>query len=150
MGRGQAYAGASHQGSDSAGRQRWLNNVARQNGFDVACSRDSRSAALPRSIRTKVQPVEDALRQVQLRPTCPRVALALLLMKMRDQVMSADTIYEASYRMHWQLPRSTVTAALRRFAQVGLLQRVETANSRKLWFSVSPEFVRRFGHVGSQ
>jgi Fe2+ or Zn2+ uptake regulation protein len=133
MKRGHADAGPKHQGF-----------------LDVACSGVSHLPALANSLKTKVRLVEDALRQVQLRPTCHRVALALLLMNMRDQELCADAIYEASYRMQWQLPRSTVIASLRRFAQAGLLQRVKTANSRKLWFSVGPEFVRRFAQVASK
>lgn len=83
--------------------------------------------------------IKTILREVKLRPSRQRLALIHLLLSMPNELVSIDAVYQESLRRRRPIPRSTITAVLRRFSESGLMKRVSKDSSRKAWFSIASQ-----------
>jgi Fe2+ or Zn2+ uptake regulation protein len=78
----------------------------------------------------------EMLRNVGMRATRQRIALASLLDKNENPYVTAKILYEKAHNARCPVSRSTVCNALRQFERAGLLKRITVHWSKKAWFGV--------------
>jgi Fur family iron response transcriptional regulator len=76
------------------------------------------------------------LRNVGMRPTRQRIALATLLDKSENLHVTAKILYDKALEARCPVSRAAVCNALRQFEQAGLLRRITVHGSKKAWFGV--------------
>jgi Fur family iron response transcriptional regulator len=80
--------------------------------------------------------IQEMLRNVGLRATRQRIALASLLNKSEKSYVTAKILYDKALEARSSVSRATVCSALRQFERAGLLRRITVHGSKMVWFSV--------------
>jgi Fur family transcriptional regulator, iron response regulator len=78
--------------------------------------------------------IQEMLRNVGMRPTRQRIALASLLDKNENPYVTAKIVYDKALDARCHVSRATVCNALRQFERAGLLRRITVHGSNKAWF----------------
>ena len=81
--------------------------------------------------------LEDFLRKAGLRSTRQRIAVARLLLKDADRLVTAEILYDEAHEARCPVSRSTVCDALRQFELAGLLRRTAIDRSKRSWFVIA-------------
>lgn len=76
------------------------------------------------------QDIKSRLRNVGLRPTRQRVALAELLFKTGDRHVTAELLHEEAERVSFRISLATVYNTLNQFTEAGLLREVAVEGSK--------------------
>ena len=79
--------------------------------------------------------IQKMLRNVGMRPTRQRIALASLLDKSENPYVTAKILYDKALEARRLVSRATVCNALRQFERAGLLRRITVHGSKTAWFS---------------
>jgi Fe2+ or Zn2+ uptake regulation protein len=80
--------------------------------------------------------IQEMLRNVGMRATRQRIALASLLDKNENPCVTAKILYDKALEARCPVSRATVCNALRQFERAGLLRRITVHGSKKAWFGV--------------
>ena len=80
--------------------------------------------------------IHEMLRNVGMRATRQRIALASLLDKNENPYVTAKILYEKAHNVRCPVSRAAVCNTLRQFERAGLLRRVTVHGSKKAWFGV--------------
>jgi Fur family transcriptional regulator, iron response regulator len=99
-----------------------INATAASNSLETAHGPDTDSACARE--RPSLRDHEAMLRDVGLRPTRQRVALAKLLYAHGDRHVTAEMLYAEATRQHLPVSLATIYNTLNQFAKVGLLREV--------------------------
>jgi len=102
----------------------------------VATARSCRDTSLPGDVKS-------VLRNVGLRSTRQRIAVARLLLRDGCRHVTAAIFFDEARKARCFVSRSTVCNALRQFERAGLLRRVPVHGSKKAWFAFDPRVITR-------
>jgi Fur family iron response transcriptional regulator len=78
----------------------------------------------------------EMLRNVGMRATGQRIALATLLLRSGKRRVTAEILYDEALGARCPISRAAVCNALRQFERAGLLRRITVHGSKKAWFGV--------------
>jgi len=80
--------------------------------------------------------IQEMLRNVGMRATHQRIALARLLLRSKNRQVTGEILYDDALEARCPVSRAAVYSTLRQFERVGLLRRIAIHGSRKAWFGI--------------